>query len=223
VSASRDEILETTADLRCQAWGRFGAVDDQVLSHLVNPAFMGGPRWPALRQAYRVARGQRGLLLASDGLSDPFDEGGPQELSGFELELYAISSDEVSVPGSWLWDMVWQMSNFAAGHGGIRELLDELGLISTELYDVSIPEASADRFVNQEGRVGVMLGLEDAVVPKVIDSPLTAIRLVNVKLLTLDELDYVVRGGESARTELGSALVAQGDVTSSSLQRRSAI
>jgi hypothetical protein len=88
------------------------------------------------------------------------------------------------VPGSWLWDMVWQMSQFAASHGGIAALLDEMRLLSTELYDVDIPDTHHDRFVNADGRVGVLLGLTDTAPPAAIDGPLSRIRLVNIKLLT---------------------------------------
>lgn len=217
----RDELIDQSATLRFEAWGCFGPVDDHVLTHIINPTLMGGPRWPAMRQAYRVARGTRGQLLASEGLSDPFDDE-PANVNGLGLELYAITSEPLDqLPGTWFWDMVWQISNFAAGHGGVRPLLDELGLVSTELYDVSIPSAYRSRFVNDAERIGVLLGLHDIDVPASIAGPLSEIRLTNVKLLTLSELDYVVRGGEQARASLADALAAQGEATSSSLDRES--
>ena len=41
----------------------------------VNPALLGGPKWPALRQAFRVVKRSNGnVIMASDGLSDPFDD-----------------------------------------------------------------------------------------------------------------------------------------------------
>ena len=46
-----------------------------MLSHLVSPTLSGGPKWPALRQAFRLVRRPNGnIILASDGLSDPFDD-----------------------------------------------------------------------------------------------------------------------------------------------------
>jgi len=45
------------------------------LNDSANPALLGGPKWPALRQAFRVVRRKTGnVILASDGLSDPFDD-----------------------------------------------------------------------------------------------------------------------------------------------------
>ncbi len=221
MSTSRDELLEQTSTQRDAAWAAFGDVDDDVITHLINPALMGGPRWPAMRQAYRVARGPRGLLIASDGLADPFDEDhGPQDKSGCELELYAHTADPIEkASGSWLFDMVWQMSNFAANHGGIRALLDELGTLSTELYDVKIPEAAHEQWVNDAGRVGVLLGLDDDAVPATVNGPLSEIRLVNIKLLTVAEVQLAADEGDAGRAKLVELLRAQGNATRSTLSR----
>jgi hypothetical protein len=192
--------LAKTSEARAAAWRAWGTLDDDLLTHLINPALMGGPRWPALREAFRVARNAGQTLVASDGLSDPFDDG-PKDENGFGLEIYAISADPLEkIAGSWLWDAVWQMSQFAAKHGGIGPLLDELRYLSTELYDVGIPEPHTGRFVNDAGRVGVLLGLDQAPLPAHIAGPLSNIRLVSLKLLTLEELDFVAEAGERVET-----------------------
>lgn len=221
---AREAAAMATHEAIAGAWRSWGQLDDDVLTHLINPALMGGPRWPGMRQAYRTARrddGRAQLLLASDGLADPFDEGeGPANVNGFELEFYAVSSDPIDkVAGSWLWDLVWQMSNFAAQHGGIRSLLDEMGTISTELWDVKIPDASAEAFVNEHGRVGVILGLPDPLVPARIDGPLSSIRLVNIKLLTLGELEVAAAEADPGRARLAQLFAAQGNASHSSLLR----
>ncbi|MBX7077534.1 MAG: hypothetical protein K1X88_00020 [Nannocystaceae bacterium] len=219
----REAAANATHEALTQAWSRWGTLDADVLTHLINPAFMGGPRWPAMRQAYRVARRDGAVLLASDGLADPFDDG-PTDVNGCGLEFYAITRDPLErVAGSWLWDVVWQMSNFAAGHGGIRSLLDELGVLSTELYDVGIPAEHAARFVNEHGRVGVLLGVADPHVPALVAGPRSSIRLVAVTLLTLDELALAASGGGAGRARLAGLLAAQPDPTHSSLQRRSVL
>jgi hypothetical protein len=68
-------LCEASHKARQACWGKVGRVDSDVLSHIINPAFMGGPRWPALRQAFAVIRRPetQTVVLASDGLSDPFD------------------------------------------------------------------------------------------------------------------------------------------------------
>lgn len=220
----REELLDKTMTARAAAWQAFGAVDSDVLSHLLNPAFMDGPRWPAMRQAYRVARRPGAVLLASDGLSDPYDAGeGDPDVNGLGLEFYAVTTDELEeLPSSWLWDLVWQMSNFAANHGGIRRALDQMGMLSTELYDVNIPDAHQAQFVNEEGRVGVLLALRDERIPGSIDGPLSPIQLVSVKLLTLPELEFVGSNGASGRQHLASLFTGP-NATCSSLLRRSMV
>lgn len=77
--------------------------------------FLGGPAWPNTRQAFVVARRPRGLLVASDGLSDPFDDEDDCQQNGLGHEFFATTPDPIDhVPGSWLFDLVWQMSQFAA-------------------------------------------------------------------------------------------------------------
>jgi hypothetical protein len=172
-----DELMRRTAEARDAAWSNWGTIDDDVFTHLISPMFTGGPKWPNTRQAFRAVRRPGEVLLTSDGLSDPYDD---EEVArnGLEHEFYAVTGDRLDqLPGSWLWDLVWQMSQFAAGHGGVAGLLDEMTLLSTELYDVSIPASHRARFVNSDGRVAVLLGLDDKVPPSTVDGPLSPIRL----------------------------------------------
>lgn len=219
---SFDGLMEQTDDARVQAWGEWGEVSPDVLTHLINPSLAGGPRWPAMRQSFRTARKDHMVLVASNGLSDPWDDG--RKANGFGLEFFAITGDPLdATSASWLWDLVWQMSQFAAKHGGIADLLDEMGLISTELYDVRIPEEHRDRFVNDAGRVGVLLGMVDEPMPDAIEGPLSSIRLANVKLLTLPELEHVAENGEEARQELDARFCAMPGALVSSLTRPSLV
>ena len=50
-NGSIEEVLESSSRAREETWQRIGTLEPLVLSHLVNPALMGGPRWPAMRQA----------------------------------------------------------------------------------------------------------------------------------------------------------------------------
>ena len=70
-----EDLLDRTAAARKETWQELGTSEPLVLNDTVNPALMGGPKWPALRQAFRVVRRRTGgVILASDGLSDPFDD-----------------------------------------------------------------------------------------------------------------------------------------------------
>jgi hypothetical protein len=68
------QMLATACAARDAFYATLGTADADVLAPLVNPAFMGGPRWPSLRQAWRVIRRADTILIASDGLSDPFED-----------------------------------------------------------------------------------------------------------------------------------------------------
>ena len=106
------------------------------------------------------------------------------------------------IGGSWLFDLVWQMSQFAASRGGLAALLDEFTLLSTELPDIAVPLPYVDRFVNENQRVGVLLGLVDSAPPPQVVGQMSQIQLVNVKLLTLPELTYAAEFGPDGRQEL---------------------
>ena len=73
--APNEGLCGASCAARAACWNTVGQVDSDVLAHLINPAFMGGPRWPALRQAFCVVRRPetQTVVLASDGLSDPWD------------------------------------------------------------------------------------------------------------------------------------------------------
>jgi hypothetical protein len=219
----REAILQRTYDLRSEAWSRWGVVDGDLVTHLINPYFSGCPRWPALREGFHVVRRGGAILVASDGLSDPYDEGaGPAAVNGLGLEVFGWSSDPIpQVPGSWLFDLVWQASQFAASRDDIASLLEQYRLLTTELYDVGIPAEHRGRFVSREGRVGVILNLTEEPIPDTIDGPLSTILLVNVKLLTLEELAFVVERGPEGRIELARHFSSP--IQASSLLRASVI
>jgi hypothetical protein len=202
--------------LQTDAWlQRTKAARDGVFSAwgALEPA-----RRKAGRPGLRVARQRAATLVASDGLADP---DGRVDQNGLGLEVFAISRAQESVPGSWLGDLVRAVSQQAVRHAGLGPLLHDLGALTVELYDVRIPAEHRTRFVTHEARVCVLLGLTDVELPEVVEGPLASIRLVNVKLLTVDELAFVLQGGNAARRVLMTRLRQQGDVLASSLERES--
>ncbi|MEV6387930.1 hypothetical protein [Nocardia xishanensis] len=68
----------------------------------------------------------------------------------------------------------------------------------------------------------MLLGLTGEGFPGVVAGPLSEIRMVNVKVLTVAETAFCVSGGSGvtdARAEIANRLVAQGDPLWSSLTR----
>lgn len=63
-----------------------------------------------------------------------------------------------------------------------------------------------DSFLNEEGRAGGLLGLESAAVSPTLQLSVETIFLVNVTLLTLDELRYINENGEVGRNMIAERL-----------------
>lgn len=228
-----DAHAAATSGLIREAWGRWGTVDDALIAHLVNPAFMGGPQWPALRQAHSVTRRGRSVMIASDGLADPATWSDAAPSNGYGVEVYGISADRfdktdtVGLATSWLGDVVMSTSRLIAQHGfGFTDTLERNGMLTVAFPGAELPGPNAGAYVDDTGAVVVMLGLTDSVPPERVDGPLSPIRLVNVKLLTVAEADYCVKadvGSGEARRELAGLFVEQGWSLYSSLDRPSVV
>ncbi len=218
-----DQRFEAICTVRDAFWESWGEADDELLVPMINPAFQGFPSWPGLRQAYRVVRRGSLTLLATDGLADPYDDDPDDEYPGLGLEFFVVTKDELSegLPGSWLFNLLFQVAAAVADHGNYRPLLERYGSMSLEVHNVNAPEA----WRTENGTVGVFIGAEDpggAGVPPMMDVPPDGVRAVNLKLLTLDELAYVAEYGADGRRELARRFSEAGAVQRSGLDRVSA-
>jgi len=196
-------------------WSRLGDLDDDVLGPALNPAFLGGPEWPAGRQAFLRVRRPRSVLLASDGLSDPHLEPELVEpgLSGFGVEVFletadaAVSGEGIgSVVGTWAFHLLYEMAQNVAYLGDVAERLDGLGIVSMELQDFSVGHG----WDTEDGSVGVLLGVPAEGLPEGLEIGVDVARLVAVTLLRPAELDHVASGRAEARAEIAERLAAAG-------------
>ncbi|WP_343747191.1 hypothetical protein [Fluviicola sp.] len=219
--------FDQSAKLRENHWNSIGKLHSDVITHLINPAFMGGPEWPSTRQAFVIVETPAGTILASDGLSDPyndFDENPEnQSYNGIGCEFYLECNEQLTsfdeVKSSWQFSVVYQAAQLAAGNPNIASIIEEYGYVSTELYHCTVPEA----FLNEHGRAGVLLGLSSRKVPSRLQLSLETIRLVNVTLLTLEELDYITTNGSEGRLEVAKRLEALETSGKSFLERKSVV
>jgi hypothetical protein len=231
-----DDLLErhndATHQARHEVWSAWGTVDPYVIAPIVNPAFLGGTRWPGLRQAHLVVRKDGAVLLASDGLADPAEWPDADPTNGLGVEAYAITGDDIDDAGevmrvgtSWLGAMVQNVSNTLAAEGWpLIDALAEYRIMTIGL--TGILGSEDDRWVDDDGMSVAMLGLTDPEIADVVPGPLSAIRFLNVKLLTRREADFCIqdaRGSAAARAELARRFAEQGDVLWSSLDRESVI
>ncbi|MDF7775726.1 hypothetical protein P1X14_10755 [Sphingomonas sp. AOB5] len=212
-------------DARLRFWEAIGTVESDVISHLISPGLMGGPAWPTTRQAYRVIRRANGAtILATDGLSDPFDDGADGNGYGMEVfiecadlppELAGTPGDVTPLQKSWMFALLSHVAGIVASNGGIVPLLDRYGgLLSMELPGVSesgtIQSQIPEHYVTADDVLGVLIGGPAPDFSNVIPGmPLSPVRAVPIVLLTAGELAEVRAGDETTRLAVADALAKQ--------------
>ncbi|RKH61439.1 hypothetical protein [Corallococcus aberystwythensis] len=197
------ELLRQIATARDNTYRSIGRMGNDILTPVMNPAFTGGPRWPSLRQGWRAIRREGNTLVASDGLSDPFDSHEAPSI-GFGIEFIAetdepMTDDIAEMWGTWLFQLVAIVSQIAAGNGHFLELIGRFGAISTE-----IPMAgdNVQALLNEEGRAGVLINAPARTLPSIITTPFGDVQLIPVKLLMPQELAYITEHGGAGRAEV---------------------
>ena len=218
--------FDKSVELRNEFWSKIGKVHEDVIAHAINPGFMGGPMWPSVRQAFIKIDTPAGTIIASDGLSDPYSDFDTNEANqaynGLGCEFY-IECDEIidfnALSTTWQFHTLYQAAQQAAENPNIAGIIEEYTYLSTELYNTNVP----NEFVNKDSRAGALLGLPSPVVPAKLQLSLESIRLVNVKLLTLAELDYIVKNHEEGRMKVAELLQQQDKPGKSYLERKSVV
>jgi hypothetical protein len=206
-------------------WQSVGTVEQDVLAYLISPSFTGGPYWPSTRQAYRVVRRANSIVLATEGLSDPFDDAEGLG-NGFEMELFLETPDIPEnargnlghvdpLRHSWAFELLEHVAKTVANAGGITQQLESHGVLSLELPGFSQSHLMSDQlpnlFVTADDATGVLLGGPAPDFPtRLDDMPLSPVQLVPVVLITAAELEYVREGGRAAREDLVARLQAAG-------------
>ena len=199
------KMLANACAARDAFYASLGAVDSDVLAPLVNPSFMGGPRWPSLRQAWRVIRRPDSIIIASDGLSDPFeDDDDIFEPLGHLVEVCVeaplSSFNDGDIAGSWLFDLVYQLSQNVADHGSIDLLIERHGSVSMAL-DLQAPP---DGLEDENEQVGVLLDATAPGIPAAFDTPYGPVMMLTATVLQPAELAYI--GDAENRAEARAAL-----------------
>jgi hypothetical protein len=215
------EIYDQTNEARDKLFSSLGKVDSDVIGHIINPAFMGGPQWPSLRQAFSVIRSGKSIKIASNGLSDPFDDMAEPN-NGFRLEVIAETKEKLGsdISSTWLFKLVYAISQQAAHSGQIAEFVATHGVVTMELY---AEDCGLEELQNKDGMVGVILGVESPDMPKSIKFPAEEIVLVSVQILTPDELDYVSEKRAEGRNHIHELLQKKGIYHRIKLNRKSVL
>lgn len=208
--------IQQQGDARDQCANLLGAAHADLLVPMVNPTFFGGPQWPSLRQAWRKVQRNSGTLILSDGLSDPFQDA-PWPNAGFAMELLVETTDTLAgeVRASWLFGLIYELSQQAAHHGNFREKHDQHAIFS---MDIPPPEG-LESFADGEGYMGVLFGLPAPGYDLDWSTPGGNVRVVTAKLLFPQELAFIIREGRQGREELARLFALDGTNHVSSLCR----
>lgn len=170
---SIEHFIAQTEAARMRVYSKLGSLQDFVLTATPpQPGVVGGPRWPTASQRFRVVHRPDGtVLILSDGLSDPFDDlQADANVNGYGLEFYfatpatELGTSPTEIKSSWQFQLLYTVCSLAAGHGGIRSIIDDMHLLSTEAEGVAEVMGNAERrsvLVNKASRVGALLGLTD--------------------------------------------------------------
>ncbi len=169
---SVESLIATTEAARLRVYSKLGSLQDFILSQAAGGApLAAGPRWPSGAQKFRVIRRPGDtIMIVSDGLSDPFDDlQAEANVSGFGLEFFIetptaeVGSSPSELKLSWQFQLLYTVCSLAAGHGGIRSIIDDMQLLSTEAEGVAevVPPDAREALVNKAARVGALLGLTD--------------------------------------------------------------
>lgn len=193
-------IFDITCNTRDKIYSSFGKVEPDVIAHVINPAFMGGPAWPALRQAFSIIHREKGTIVISNGLADPFDDM-EEKNSGFGIEIYAETKDQIEgdISNSHLFKIVYAVAQQAAHSGQMAEFVKKYGVITMELY---ADDCDLHDYQNESGMVGVMIGIDHPGLPKLVEFPGGEVILASVQVLTPSELEYVAEFRAEGRDEL---------------------
>ncbi|RCK70802.1 Suppressor of fused protein (SUFU) [Desertihabitans brevis] len=192
-------------------WDGIGVSDTDRISYLLNPMFTGAPRWPGIRQSYRVVRTPQTLVLASDGLSDP-DVDTDEATPGVGCEVFLETPDLVGAEfaelrASWQFSLVEQLAMNVAHLGGLSDRLEQHGVLSMEL---PLGDAAPAELRSPQGTVGVLLGMPVPGRALRVETPGGPVDLVAVTVVGPDELDRLVAGGAEARRALVEQRLASG-------------
>jgi hypothetical protein len=211
------ELLEPPPAARRAAWKSLGTLDELAVA----------PRaicyeWPGYRQDWAIIHREAGrILLVSEGLSDPFIARLEPSV-GFGLEL-ALETEGMELPldaieGSWPYNLLERVSQEVVAHEHVREEAKE-GPVVLEVAGTGMPAS----LVTQEGRVGVLLGMESSTLPRHFPTPFGDVRLVTVKALLPMELEDVVKRGAEGPAELARRFEATGEEHVSRAARRAVV
>jgi len=200
----RLEAISLSRNMREKEFSNIGKMDELVFAPLISPIFSGGSSWPAGRPQFRVLHTSKSTVVISDGLSDCFeDEKLDNELkyNGYGLEFYmefegSYSFDEFN--GHYVHSVLHSITQVAINHGNIVGVIEKYGTVSIEISGLK----SSKKWVNKNGKSGILLIRESLNVPSSITLNLEKVMLVGCRLITPADLEKCSKDDGKYRNKL---------------------
>lgn len=209
------EAFDATIDARDVYWDQIGDTDPELLSTPATDTDPNAVAWPGGKKIFRLVRTGNSLIIATDGLSDPFADGtGPTDRNGFGMEVF------IEVPGwqdveasrivnCWAFLALRKFADVVAKSRGLTTTLSHHGVMSLELPALAAPPRWRDASVG--GNPGALI---DVPLPpglnRIADMPLSEVRVVPLTLIYPEELQACVKGGRTERRTLADDLLVTG-------------
>ncbi len=213
--APNPSALEATFDTRDAYWNKVGVSDAELFGYAVCPELKGAPAWPTQRQSFRIVRTENSLIIASEGLSDPFAAfRGPTDVNGFGLEVFIElhqwnKTDADRLRAGWAYKAIEQFARLCAHGDNMLDVLDEHGVLSLDLPSNCVPPEWIVEGIAEPA--GALINLP---VPpgrsEMTQAPLSPIRVVPLTLIFPEELEDCVVGGVNERRGLANDLLTTG-------------
>ena len=183
---------------RATAFSQIGELDPHVLGAHVES----GPHYWPTQRVYQVIGGDGFYAIASNGLSDPWEDA---DLAGLGVE-FVLEVDSADAQAPWVFSTI---TNFAEKSilptNTFSRDFDELGTLSWEIQGHGFP----NEWRTVTGRVGVLLNVRSAELPEDYNNGEGTVRVVPITVLHPAELAAIVVGGEagvSARNRIAAEL-----------------
>lgn len=214
LGASRQDIQRTQA-ARNAYWDAIGPSDPELLGYPVSPQVMGQPAWPTQHQNFRIVRTAGSLIIASEGLSDPFGPfSGRTGSNGFGIEVFIelVSWQQQTandIRKSWAFKAVEYAARVAAYAQNLHEAVAGHETISLDLPMACVPDGWVKPGVADPA--GALLNVAQPPGRSTLQGmPLSPVIVVPVTPIFPEELETCVLEGASERRALANDLLTSG-------------
>ena len=209
------EAIAQTRRARTAYWDAVGTSDVDFLGYPVSPQVLGMPAWPTQTQRFRVIRTENSLIIASEGLSDPFgtfDARGQGNGFGVEVFLEICGGQGLSAEDlrkSWAFKAVEHAARIFAYGQDLAAMVHDNDVLSVDLPSNCVPAGWIVPGVAEPAGALLNIGQPSGRV-NIAGMPLGPVRAVPLTPIFPEELESCLIEGASERRALANDLLTTG-------------